>query len=65
MLPNRRVPHYWIVDPASETLVVYRREDAGSLAATTAKKGEVGRAEPFEALPFPVGILFGEDEPES
>jgi hypothetical protein len=58
------VPHYWIVDPSAETLLVYRWSEAGYVAALSAGRGETVRAEPFDAVPFPVGILFGEDPPE-
>jgi len=59
-----RVGHYWIVDPDDETLVVYRWNEGGYLAVLTANKGETVRAEPFDALELPVGVLFGEDDPE-
>jgi Uma2 family endonuclease len=59
-----KVPHYWIVDPEGGTLVVYRWQEGGYLAVVTATRGETVRAEPFDAVALPVGILFGEDEPE-
>jgi Uma2 family endonuclease len=62
-LHRSSVPHYWIVDPEHETLTVYRWTGEGYLAALTAGRGERVRAEPFQAVELPVGILFGE-EPE-
>ncbi|WP_375770052.1 Uma2 family endonuclease [Archangium gephyra] len=57
------VPHYWTVDPETEVLTVYRWQEAGYLAVLTAARGETVRAEPFEAIAWNVGLLFG-DEPE-
>jgi len=55
------VPHYWIVDPERELLVVHRWEPAGYLTALTAGRGETVRAEPFDAIELPIGILFGDE----
>jgi Uma2 family endonuclease len=55
------VPHYWIVDPDAQVLTVYRRRDTTYEVALTATRGETVRAEPFEAVELPVGILFGDD----
>lgn len=55
------VPHYWLVDPYAETLVVHRYTPEGWLLVLTARRGETVRPEPFDALPFPVGVLFGDD----
>ncbi|HZI04506.1 MAG TPA: Uma2 family endonuclease [Archangium sp.] len=57
------VPHYWTVDPETEVLTVYRWQEAGFLALLTAARGETVRAEPFDAIAWNVGLLFG-DEPE-
>jgi Uma2 family endonuclease len=57
------VPHYWLVDPETQVLTVYRWQEAGYLAVLTAARGETVRAEPFDALAWNVGVLFG-DEPE-
>jgi Uma2 family endonuclease len=57
------VGHYWIIDPVEETLSVYRCTAEGYLVALKAERGERVRAEPFEAIEIPVGILFG-DEPD-
>jgi len=58
---RHRVGHYWIVDPERETLTVHRWSDAGYLVSMVAARGEVVRAEPFEAIELRVGLLFGDD----
>jgi len=55
------VLHYWLVDPASQTLTVYRHQAEGYLAALAAKRGETVRAEPFEAIELRAGLLLGDD----
>lgn len=57
-----QVPHYWIVDPIEETLTVYRWTPDGYLELLMAERGERVHAEPFEAVPLLVGVLFGDDE---
>ncbi len=56
-----QIPHYWIVDPRDETLTVLRYSDAGYIAVMPAERGEVIHPEPFEAVAFAVGTLFGDD----
>jgi Uma2 family endonuclease len=56
-----RVPHYWVVDPREESLVVYRYTPEGYLAVLTAITGETVRAEPFDAVELRIGELFGRD----
>lgn len=56
------VPHYWLLDPRDETLAVYRWQKDGYLQVLAAKRGDVVRAEPFEAIELPVGVIFGDDE---
>jgi Uma2 family endonuclease len=56
------VPHYWIIDPAEETLSVLRWIQDGYVEILTAERSETVRAEPFEAMPPQVGIFFGDDE---
>lgn len=56
-----RVPHYWVVDPRNESLVVYRYTPEGYLTVLTAITGETVRAEPFDALEIRVGELFGHE----
>ncbi len=56
-----QVAHYWIVDPASAVLMVYRWTEAGYTLALTARRDERVFAEPFEAAELQVGLLFGDD----
>jgi Uma2 family endonuclease len=56
------VPHYWIVDPAHETLTVHRWTPDGYLVVLTASRGDQVRAEPFDAITLPVGVLFGDED---
>lgn len=57
------VPHYWILDPVEETLIVYRWAREGYLLILSAEGEERVRAEPFEAVSLSVhGLLEGEDE---
>lgn len=57
------VPHYWLIDPILEALVVYRYTNAGYLLVQSAQKDQRIRAEPFDAVSFSVrGLLDGEDE---
>ncbi len=55
------VPHYWIVDPREETLTVMRWSSEGYVTVRAARRGEVVRAEPFDAIEIEVGTLFGDD----
>ena len=55
------VGHYWIVDPRSETLTVYRHRAGEYVLALVAGRTERVRVEPFEAIEFPVGVLFGDE----
>jgi Uma2 family endonuclease len=56
------VPHYWIVDPATETLTVHRWTPDGYLIALRATRADVVRAEPFDAVELAVGRLFGDED---
>jgi Uma2 family endonuclease len=58
------VPHYWLVDSREETLTVMRHLAEGYLTVLTAERGEVVRAEPFDAIELAVGTLFGDDPPD-
>jgi Uma2 family endonuclease len=60
-----QIPHYWIVDPALETLRVHRWTKDGYLVVTNAQRGQRVRAEPFEAVELQVGVLFGDDPEEA
>ncbi len=55
------VPHYWVADPENRTLTVHRWSEPGYLTVLTATQGEIVRAEPFDAVALPVGLLFGDD----
>jgi Uma2 family endonuclease len=55
------VPHYWMIDPLHEMLQVYRWGPDGYIEVLVAARGEIVHAEPFELVPFPMGILFGDD----
>ncbi|WP_437333403.1 Uma2 family endonuclease [Sorangium sp. So ce394] len=59
-----QVPRCWIVDPAEETLAVHRWGPDGYIEILAAQRGEIARAEPFDAIALPVDVLFGDDEPE-
>jgi Uma2 family endonuclease len=58
------VPHYWIANPEERTLVVHRWEPGGYLIVLTAAAGEVVHAEPFEATPLRLGVIFGDEDDE-
>lgn len=59
VLHANRVPHYWIVDPLEQTLIVHRWEPRGYLVVLKAAAGAVVRAEPFEAVDLSVAALLG------
>lgn len=58
------IPHYWIADPRDSTLTVMRWSSDGYVTLLRAERGEVVRAEPFEAVALIVGTLFGDDPTE-
>ncbi len=58
---NAGVPHYWIVDPDTQTLAVYRNSAEGYVNVMVVQAHEHVRAEPFDAIEFNVGLLFGAD----
>jgi Uma2 family endonuclease len=55
------IPHYWIVDPRDATMTVMRWSEDGYITLLRAERGETVRAEPFDAIEFAVGVLFGDD----
>lgn len=59
---RHRVPHYWILDPAEGTLLVYRWAEDGYTEVLAAERGETVHAEPFDAIDIPVGVFFGDDD---
>jgi Uma2 family endonuclease len=62
---RHKVPHYWILDPAEQTLAVYRWGQDGYVEVLFAERGEEVRAEPFDAIPLQVGVLFGDEEDDA
>jgi Uma2 family endonuclease len=57
------VPHYWVIDPIAEALIVYRWTDSGYLLVQSAQGEERVRAEPFDAVSLSVhGLLEGDDD---
>ena len=59
---QHHVDHYWLVDSEQGTLVVYRWHTDGYLEVLAAERGQIVRAEPFDAIELPVSGMFG-DEP--
>lgn len=57
-----RVPHYWLIDPITEALVVYRWTEIGYLLVQSAQREERIRAEPFDDVSFSVQSLLDGDE---
>jgi len=56
------VPHDWIIDPRDETLTVLRWTPDGYVGVLSALRSERVRAEPFGAVEWLVGLLFGDDD---
>jgi Uma2 family endonuclease len=61
---RHQVGHYWLVDPAEETLAVHRWHPDGYVEVLIADRDERVRAEPFDAIELRVGVLFGDDDDE-
>jgi Uma2 family endonuclease len=59
---RHHVPHYWLLDPANETLSVYRFSTDGYVEVLAAERGERVRAEPFDAVELSVGSFLGDDD---
>ncbi len=57
------VPHDWIVDPRNESLAVLRWTPDGYTEVLLALRAERVRPEPFGAVEWLVGVLFGDDDP--
>lgn len=53
------VGHYWVADPANQTLTIYRWQEVGYVIAMAASAGEVVRAEPFDGIELDIGDIFG------
>lgn len=58
------VPHYWLVDPALQTLTVLEWTERGYLIVRVAGPGESVRAAPFEGVEIGVDELFLDEEGE-
>ena len=52
------VGHAWLVDPAAQTLEVYRRHELGWLLVATFEGDDVVRAEPFDAIELSLAGLW-------
>ena len=62
MLHAAEVPHYWILDPDEQILLVHRWSPDGYTVVQRAGAGETIRAEPFDAIELHVSALFGDDD---
>ena len=56
------VPHYWIINPLEGTLEVFRRTDLAFALIRTAHRGQIVRAEPFDAVELSVDELLGDTD---
>ncbi|MGZ8868171.1 MAG: Uma2 family endonuclease, partial [Thermoanaerobaculia bacterium] len=62
----RKLPKYaehqvawaWLVDPAIQTLEIYRLDRGQWVLASTHEGDDVIRPEPFDAVDFPLGALW-------
>jgi Uma2 family endonuclease len=67
--PKRRiyatyaVSHLWYVDPSVQTLEVFQLQDRDWLLLNTFVGNEVVSARPFDAISFPLGLLWPFDKP--
>ena len=57
------ISHYWTVELRDELLTAHRLREGAWMIALRAERHEIVRAEPFDAIDFPVGVLFGDDPP--
>jgi hypothetical protein len=57
------VPWLWIVDPAAETLEVFRLHAGAWVLASSHVGPDEIRAEPFEAVPLALGALWDRGQP--
>jgi Uma2 family endonuclease len=55
------VAHYWLLDPSSGTLSVFRNQPEGYLSVLIAEREELVRAAPFDAVEVRVAELLGGD----
>ena len=60
------VSHLWFVNPLTQTLEVLRRQDERTwILLSTFSGDEAVSAAPFDAITFPLGLLWPLDEPRS
>lgn len=65
VLHAAEVPHYWLINPEEQILLIHRWSPDGYVIVQRATAGEIIRAEPFGAIELRLSELFGvEDEPE-
>lgn len=57
------VPHYWLLDPENQTLMVLRLTEGGYLNVLNAGVGDVVRAEPFDEIEIDIAEVFGAVNP--
>ncbi len=57
------VAHAWLINPATRTLEVFRREGASWVLAATHADDAIVRAEPFDAIEIDLLHLWGEERP--
>lgn len=57
---RERVDHVWLVDPAGETLEVFRLEATSWLRVAVWRGSQSVRAEPFDAVELELGALWAE-----
>jgi Uma2 family endonuclease len=56
------IPHYWVLDPEEQLLLIHRWSRDGYIVVLRAAAGETVRAEPFEAIELAVSHLFGDED---
>jgi Uma2 family endonuclease len=56
------VPHYWLLHPEEQMLLVQRWTAKGYLTIHSATAGQTVRAQPFDAIEIRVSELFGDDD---
>jgi Uma2 family endonuclease len=61
ILRQAEVPHYWLIHPEEQMLLVHRWGKDGYVTVLSAGAGKVVRAEPFDAIEIHVDELFGGD----
>jgi len=57
------VAHAWLINPATRTLEVFRREGPSWVLAATHADDAIVRAEPFDAIEIDLLNLWGEERP--